>query len=181
MVTPKTDIELMAEEFDIDIKSIFHFIILGGDELIGEVMSPESDSNYDFDLDNQHLLINPIKIIRDLSIHEEDGSISSTQYFTDWNPCADGPYAPINSKLILSQTVPNEQTLRAYLHAVHVTYYPMEFTADDLMFDDDSDLAIGDQYSQEISISFADPKTPKDGSNVIDFSNHFLRIQRDTQ
>lgn len=183
----------VVDDLDINLENIYHFKILGGEELVGEVFTDfYIDSNQEETA--EYIIINPVKVIRHSWISEE--GFSSQHFFIEWNPCAEGPYAYINPETVISATSPNVETLKAYLLAVHDQYYPLNVTLspeDDEFYDEeeeDDGESIEFELSEEDDILLAllehnekkkskgKKKKDKD-SNIVDFIKYKMKSIKD--
>lgn len=175
-------LEKLIDKLDIDIDDIYHLILPGGMEMIGQLFPVEQiadltdieDSNSDLiDLtedtvefvneENDLLFLNPIRVHREHFINE-DGMLGHTNYFTEWNPCIDGPFTNINKNQITSINRASPEALVNYLKAIYQIYYPL---LDEIP---DGDLTIIDNILPKKESSIM--------KNVVDFKKYQTRRSR---
>ena len=172
MINLESDVQKIVDDLDINVDNIVHFIILGGVELIGELLEIE-DSNSDEE-QNQIILVNPVKILREGWVTEE--GYEAQHFFVEWNPCGDGPFATLNTSLIVSKAFPNAATLEAYIRTVNNSYYPEEFM---FQMEDDSD---GMAFEFQLDETIEENSIPTESSkktNVIEFIPHLIKKNKD--
>jgi hypothetical protein len=149
-----SEIISLANDLDVDLDNVFHFITIGGIEIVSELGNITHDelgdiSESDFSLfnENKYLLINPIRIRRDefrtIDIWE------SRELFTPLSFSADNLFYTMNENSIITKGFPDSDTILQYLSTLYEIYYP---------------------YQLDITLEDTEENQYKD--NVIDFSKY---------
>lgn len=148
----KEFIKVLSKELDINVENIYHVILIGGQELIGEFV--QSDKK-----ETVQLICNPLKIIKDIVISETGSHMLYDNLFIDWNPHSAGPFANINKSTIVSITKPNHKTIYSYMQTMQEEYFPLNIQIDE----DDLMNVFVDNIQRE---------KPNYTNNVIDFNKY---------
>jgi len=143
----------IIEDLGIKVENIKHFKLVGGEELIGEVISTEDCSDF--------VIVNPVKILRDTYITEHD--MSTQHYMVDWNPCGDeSPDMVLKDAHVIKASTPIADVVYNYLYYLNDVYYPNDivFTPDDVS-----------SMTQAVNITMI--KETEDEDNVVDFFKYY--------
>ena len=158
VVIMSIDNEKLIKELNINVNNIYHLTFINGTEMIGELFDSSVDSEIsECGIINSLLFLNPIKIIKEIFIDENNENINVEGY-EEWNSSIEGPFTHIYINSILSQNVPNEKTLNNYLKSIHTLY------CSEMINDEDVDV-----------ISIKDKK-----KNVSDFNKYHLKRMNGT-
>lgn len=187
-------IEDVTKDLSINQDNIFHIMLVGGTELVGEIIHPElklddngeevfakksDESSKDHDI-KSYLICNPIKIVRENFLTEE--GYLANNFFIEWNPCTDDPYADIKKSLVLSLSRPNHQTLYSYVRSIYEQYYPAAFEVEfeddvyineDIQMDADQELILQGLLATDASMLQSEPS-----SNIVEFLPYLRRKQQ---